>query len=397
MHVRFLAALALIASLGVSPAAAQQNPGGWQPGPAAGGDNTYAGAIDAPVMNARVTSSGTFVMAGWFVDRSAEGWAGADDVEIFLGSMGNGGALLAHALFTESRPDVAQALGNPYWVASGWSAIIPADALPVGSNTLSVYVHTPSKGWWFREVPVTVPPRLAGSAQPTSQLGFDISFPQCGAPGPIRPAFSIIGVNGGLVFSSNPCLARHYAWALTSTSPTQPHVSFYMNTGNPGPEASERWRGVTVAGPRPCDGSWSSGCAYNYGWAAAQDAFARARAVAGPSANQVPWWLDVEIANSWAPDKRTNVAALEGTLDGLRSAGIGSIGIYALAADWEEITGAESASSPINAPFANLPNWRPGAQSAAEAPSWCSRSVTGGRVKYVQYAVGPFDGNYPCY
>lgn len=55
---------------------------GWLPGPGAVGENTYSGVIDEPAVDARVTRSGALQLAGWFVDRTAEGWAGADDVEI---------------------------------------------------------------------------------------------------------------------------------------------------------------------------------------------------------------------------------------------------------------------------------------------------------------------------
>ena len=75
---------------------------------------------------------------------------------------------------------------------------------------------------------------------------------------------------------------------------------------------------------------------------------------------------------------------------------VGVVGIYALAGDWEEIVGATSANAQQNAPFAALPNWRPGPSSRAEALSWCARSVTGGRVVFVQYPSGGFDGNMPC-
>src|SRR5918996_761646 len=36
--------------------------------------------------------------------------------------------------------------------------------------------------------------------------GYDISYPQCGGPFPETYGFAIVGVNGGRVFSPNPCL-----------------------------------------------------------------------------------------------------------------------------------------------------------------------------------------------
>jgi hypothetical protein len=111
---------------------------GWLAGPGAVADNTYSGVIDVPAVGAPVTTSGAVQMAGWFVDRTADGWAGADDVEIYLGTIGNGGALLTHAFFARPRPDVAATFGRPDWAASGWSAIVPTTALVPGNNVVSV-------------------------------------------------------------------------------------------------------------------------------------------------------------------------------------------------------------------------------------------------------------------
>jgi len=86
----------------------------WTPGPGAAGDNTYAGFIDVPPANTMVPT-GNFQVAGWFVDTTADGWAGADDVQVFLGTMDGGGKMLAKAFFAQSRSHVAAALANPYW------------------------------------------------------------------------------------------------------------------------------------------------------------------------------------------------------------------------------------------------------------------------------------------
>jgi hypothetical protein len=398
--MRIVVVVLVVALLvGGPPAAvgAAPPPSGWLAGPAAvGGDDVLAGAIDTPVPGLRIAAGGPVQLAGWFVDRTAQGWAGADDVEIFLGVMGNGGVPLAHAFFAQPRPDVAAALGNPYWTASGWTAVFNASALLPGSNTLSVYAHTPNRGWWYRQVSVSVAPQATARAAAPS-VGFDISFPQCTGPEPRGSAFGIVGVNGGRSFTANPCLAREYVWALGSLSPSQPHVSFYMNTGNPGPDVSTHWPAAGTTSPQPCDGSWSAACAYDYGWSAAEDAYARARAVAGEGAKLDPWWLDVETANSWSMETTTNSADLQGAIDYLRSTGVASVGIYALAADWEEIVGAPAANAPQNAPFAALPTWRPGPHSAAEAPTWCARTVTGGHILFVQYpAPGGLDANFVC-
>ena len=403
-----------------APAFAQQAlpsaPGGgaWQPGLAASGDrDSLAGVIDIPSAGATVTL-GTLQVSGWFVDLTAQGWAGADDVEIFAGTIEGGGKPLGHAQLGQSRGDVAGALKNDFWAQSGWSASVPTTGLAPGPATISVYVHTPSKGWWMRQVSLTLRPATSSPAPgqsrgaptptapapvltPTSIYGNDISYPQCptGAEPP-APAFAIVGVTGGKPFTPNPCLPREFFWALGSTSPNQPHVGLYMNSANPGPTASSNWPAAGSSTPRACDGTWSVDCAYDYGWQAAQDAFARSLGVVGsPAATEYMWWLDVETANSWSSDMATNAADLQGTLDYLRSVNVASIGIYSTSTDWEALIGPPSAGA--TAPFSGLLNWRPGPGNPQDAPAWCNRTVTGGRVKFVQFPSGGFDTNFACF
>src|SRR4029077_7492007 len=92
----------------------------------------------------------------------------------WLATMDGGGKMLAKAVFAQNRPDVASATGNPFWAASGFGADIPASSLATGNQTLSVYAHTPGKGWWFKQVNVNVSasaatnPAPAAAAPPTS-------------------------------------------------------------------------------------------------------------------------------------------------------------------------------------------------------------------------------------
>ena len=381
-----------------TPAAAQSAPGvgAWQPGPAASGDrNSLAGVIDVPANGASL-QMGNLTIGGWVVDLTAQGWTGIDDVEIFVGTMDGGGRPLGHAQFQVNRPDVANALKNGFWTGAGFTANISTLGLPAGVNALSVYAHTPSRGWWFRPVNITLrasttPPPAAPAPSPT---GNDISFPQCptGAEPPL-PAFAIVGVTGGRPFTPNPCLAREFVWALTSTSSTQPHVGLYMNTANPGPDSSANWPKAGTMTPKACDGSWSNECAYDYGWASAQDAYSRAVGVSGDGAAQYEWWLDVESANSWSTQMDANAATLQGVIDSLHAASVASVGIYSTSTDWEALIGPPASSSP----FGGLLNWRPGPSGPQDAPSWCGRSVTGGRVKFVQFPIGGFDTDLPCF
>ena len=76
------------------------------------------------------------------------------------------------------------------------------------------------------------------AAPATTGTGYDVSYPQCSTSLPTRPGFGVVGVNDGRAYTANPCLATQYRWAAGATSAVQPHVSFYVNTGNPGPSVS---------------------------------------------------------------------------------------------------------------------------------------------------------------
>jgi hypothetical protein len=142
---------------------------GWSAGPEAILSDTYQGVVDAPTNGGSVPANGSFNVDGWFVDTTAQGWAGADNVQVFLGPMGSGGTMLAQGIVGESRPDVGTALGNPYWANSGFFVQVPGSMVPAGSQTLNVYLHTPAKGWWFEPVNVnggtaTTPAAVAATA-----------------------------------------------------------------------------------------------------------------------------------------------------------------------------------------------------------------------------------------
>jgi hypothetical protein len=238
---------------------------------------------------------------------------------------------------------------------------------------------------------------------PPSSAGYDVSYPQCSSSLPTAPAFGIVGVNGGMVYATNSCLAAQYSWAQTSTTATYPKVSFYANTGNPGPVLSTHWpTGATT--PRACDGTWSEGCSYDYGWNAAADSYTKAVAVAGaPAVRAAYWWLDVETGNSWAGASDAsnwaalNTADLQGAAAYLVSQGVGQVGFYSTGYQWGQITGLNATTSP--AYFAStLPNWVPGATTLSGAQARCSSaySFTGARVQLTQYLQSGFDADYRC-
>lgn len=255
--------------------------------------------------------------------------------------------------------------------------------------------------------PVTVaaarPEGSAAKVAGGSSVGYDISWPQCGGPFPTNVAFGIVGVNRGIVFSPNPCLGTgngpsELAWAGGL------QAQLYANTGNPGPVISTHWpNGQTF--PRECNigaspGSDTANCAYDYGWNAAADSYqtavrayislglAPAGATSTPRANT--WWLDVETGNSWRPNVSLNVAALQGAVAYLQSAGVADIGFYSTQQQWNQITGGTLA-------FATHPSWVAGATTSRQAKDNCTRSAfTGGVVRLAQYFAKGFDADLRC-
>lgn len=235
---------------------------------------------------------------------------------------------------------------------------------------------------------------------PSLPIGYDISYPQCGAALPSYVAFGIVGVNGGRVYSPNPCLApeeveqSQLAWAGRE-------AELYANTANPGPERSDYWP-IGQDEPRACtaDDRDSLDCAYDYGWNAAADSYAsaldayKALGWADADAERLPvanrWWLDVEVANSWRNDPARNVAALQGAAEYLASMGVASVGFYSAPRMWQQITGGTDA-------FADHPSWTAGASTLDQARAVCRASgFTGGPVEMAQYFANGFDANHRC-
>lgn len=238
------------------------------------------------------------------------------------------------------------------------------------------------------------------AAKPTPILtGNDISWPQCGSRLPTGQAFGIVGVNGGLANNTNPCFATQLAWANKSIGRTgQPKAALYVNTGNPGAEASwwpssNTYGGTEVANPYgTCAGSYTDhACAYMYGYAKAYDN-TTIRGVQNPTSYL--WWLDVETTNSWQADKVANRADLEGMVAHYKNIGA-KIGIYSTGYQWGLIVGEVPATSSLY----ELPSWLAGAANATDAKSRCITAkplTSGSRTVLVQYVSKKLDYNVSC-
>jgi hypothetical protein len=169
---------------------------------------------------------------------------------------------------------------------------------------------------------------------------------------------------------------------------------FYMNLADPGRASKQHWN---HGGPKACyvAHNYDAGCAYDYGYLAAEQAvgFAQAHGMAAGSR----WWVDVETDNSWggkldAPAHHAaNVADIKGALRYLATHGFPA-GIYTETAWWSPITGSPST-------FSQVPVWGGGAGSAKNARANCKAvSITGGPALLAQWfrTQGGVDHDVAC-
>lgn len=273
-------------------------------------------------------------------------------------------------------------------------------------STTPVWAKAPSK------------PSPSPIYQPGSlPVGADVSYPQCGHTLPVGQAFGIVGVNGGRASTVNLCLAKELAWAAdrSTEATSQPAVSVYFNTGDPGSsylgEVVPDWpnAGGTPAGQclpaeqfghLPGPGQLSPGCAYEYGYQRADMdltwlSLAAHKADLGGSIRSLPVWLDVETSNTWQASTELNLVDLQGMVAALRQSGIRQLGLYAVPAQWQEITGGTQDAA-AGSLFA-LPTWLLGAGSLTQAESDCQATpLSGGEVEITQFPLPTVDGDYAC-
>ena len=238
-----------------------------------------------------------------------------------------------------------------------------------------------------------------GSAPTT---GYDASYPQCSGSYPSNPLFGIVGVNGGLANNANRCLSGELHWASGATGqkqPPQPPLSLYIDTGNPGAHHVADWpRRGTAPAYGSCNGLLTNACSYLYGAQRAAHSYDLVAALDSVAAKTAPWWIDVELAASWAGTYELNIAALHGFIAGLRSAGAtGEIGIYSTGAQWKDITGLTAQTTPA-AFNGRLPDWVAGTRATlTQARQNCtSGGFTGVAPTLAQYRIGPLDADLRC-
>jgi hypothetical protein len=222
---------------------------------------------------------------------------------------------------------------------------------------------------------------------PHGALGYDVSFPQCERGFPDAPlAFGIVGVTHGHAFTYNPCLRDAFGWAQQASGAAP---SLYMNlnyaTGWSAANGRSGPKGDCAPGDEVCK-------AYNYGYNAAQDAFAYAyRQGAGAQI----WWIDVETMNSWSEDTALNDVVIQAAADFFVGRGT-TAGVYSTRLQWNTIAGTTFVPALSNG--ASLPLWIATGANNNTAARFCSpaHAFGGGRVWLVQFASGEYDLNYAC-
>jgi hypothetical protein len=240
----------------------------------------------------------------------------------------------------------------------------------------------------------------SGSSSPTT--GYDVSYPQCSGSYPSNPLFGIVGVNGGLANNANSCIGSELHWARDTPGqkrPRQPHLSLYIDTGNPGGHHVADWpRGGTAPAYGVCNSQLTNACSYIYGEQRAGRSYRLVAALDPRGAKTAPWWLDVELMASWAGTYQLNIAALQGFIAGLHNAGAtGLVGIYSTSAQWKDITGLTAQTTPT-AFNGQLSDWVAGTEATLkQAQHNCtSGGFTGVAPTLAQYRTDTLDADLRC-
>ena len=174
----------------------------------------------------------------------------------------------------------------------------------------------------------------------------------------------ILGVNDGLDFSHNPCLAQESLLFHNN-------YSIYLNTGYPGKSYALMFKDS----PKHCQINNLNCLAYNFGY---NDAVYSMKYAWSQDSHSFVWWLDVETENSWTSSFKQNREALIGMIAAIhKHAFMPTIGFYSYPGQWQSIT-----NDWINL----LPAWVATASDSKQmATSYCLDSFNGGHAWLTQY------------
>jgi hypothetical protein len=215
---------------------------------------------------------------------------------------------------------------------------------------------------------------LPDSAFADNQTLNDLSWPNCNEKITSLSSSGIVGINDGLDFSHNPCLAQE---SLLFHS----NYSLYLNTGYPGKSYGLMFKNS----PKHCSSNNLNCLAYNFGY---NDAVHSLMYAWSQNSHSFSWWLDVETENSWTNSYKQNREALIGMINAIHKyTFMPTIGIYSSSGQWQTVT-----KGWINL----LPAWAAtGSNSKQAATNYCSSSFNGGPTWLTQYTKY-LDMNYNC-
>ncbi len=239
---------------------------------------------------------------------------------------------------------------------------------------------------------------VVNSVYRASNTGYDFSY----APPQYSTNafnFGIVGVTHGKAFTEDGLIGSDYSLAEygRGAPPT-----LYMNLNAP--------YGSTVAGhvnsPQSCavttigTSSEPTACAgYNYGYQAAQYAFAYAT---NAGITSPIWWLDIEEANSWSASTTVNDATIQGAIDYMNAQNT-RVGIYSMPYMWNDIAGSTFVpTQTIGGQAVSIPLWFPiGITSIVGALNACTTKspfIAGSPIWLVQYETSStaIDQNTSC-
>jgi LysM repeat protein len=247
----------------------------------------------------------------------------------------------------------------------------------VSLTTLSTFNHIDPNGLLLVGQRLTIPsgsavaqslaeiPLEQASPYPAASIGLDVSYPDCAAPAPAPADFTIIGLNFGRPFTTNPCFAAEYATARAAGR----LPSVYVNSAY-APSLIRHVTGDCLAAASDHETRRALQLAYAVGCSEAE----AAQALLG-GAQVTALWIDVEPANTWSKSPLLNRATIKGLVDRLLTGGgTPIVGAYSADVYWQMLTGGWSS-------FA-LPEWiatggnRSCADAFASGPVWLSQRTT---------------------
>jgi hypothetical protein len=212
-----------------------------------------------------------------------------------------------------------------------------------------------------------VAPGWVGPIYPPHTHGYDVSYPQCGAPlTPLGATFSIVGVNSGKAFTVNPCLQAEWRGAHGQRAA-------YLNSGydpaNAGRTTADcRSRSQRQGGGTDVQTAYAIGCS--------EAVFGLSAMTGAGAVPSVVIWLDVESSNSWDPvNLSLNRVALQSEVDQLAASGH-VVGLYATFGEWPGIVGQWSPSGVVADWVAGgTPAGSCGAPGFSGHPVWISQEL----------------------